>query len=454
MIEKVNTFTDEHALFEGVRSAVIGVSGGADSMCLLDLLHRYTDLSLTVVHVHHGIRGAEAERDADFVRRICTDRKLPLFIVRADVPSIASAEQCGIEETGRKVRYAVFRHIQQQVGADCIVTAHTASDQVETVLHNIIRGCGLSGLSGMMPYSDGVVRPLLCCTRSEIEQYCAENNISFVTDSTNADVTYTRNSLRNTVLPLLRMLNPSVDDALLRLADAAGDDETLLTDYAEQKRQEAMLDNGAYDRQILLELPKSIRYRVLRLALSKIGCRSMEYRHFTVFDGMLIGGSGGIQLPGCYSLRVRNDNVYAEFNEMRVGAPSPTHELLVNNLPFSAVFGEYIIRMSVESRVSIANFKNVHKMFFKFTLDYDKINSGLYWRTRKVGDYMHPAGRHIGKSVKSLMSEWHMTDRDNYPLLCDDDGVVMVPEYCCDERVRTDEHTNHFLVCCIEKVSL
>lgn len=453
LIEKVKAFTEEHALFEGVHSAVIGVSGGADSMCLLDLLHKSTDISLTVVHVHHGIRGAEADRDADFVRRACDERGIPFFIVRADVPSIAQAERCGVEETGRLVRYAVFRHIQQCVGADCIITAHTASDQAETVLHNIVRGCGLSGLGGMAASADGLVRPLLSCTRAEIEQYCAEHAVAFVTDSTNADRTYTRNSLRHTVLPLLRSINPSVDEALLRLSEAAERDEELLTDYAESKRMDALTDSGEYELQALMSLPASIRYRVLRLALARCGCRSMEYRHFTVFDEMLSKGSGCVQLPGGFLLRVNNDHVFTGIDETQPDSVVITADLTVESLPFSAVFGNYAIHMCIENRESIENFKNVHKMFFKFTLDYDKINSGLYWRVRKAGDYMHPAGRHVGKSIKTLMSEWRMTDRDRYPLLCDGDGVVMVPGYCCDERVRTHEHTNHFLVCTVEKVS-
>ena len=93
-------------------------------------------------------------------------------------------------------------------------------------------------------------------------------------------------------------------------------------------------------------------------------------------------------------------------------------------------------------------------MFFKYAVDYDKIKSGLYWRTRQAGDYMHPAGRNVGKSLKTLMSEWHLSGRNEYPLLCDDDGVMLIPGYCCDERVRTGEDTNHFLVCTVEKVSL
>lgn len=454
MIQKVNTFIEEHALFESVRSAIIGVSGGADSMCLLDLLHKRGDISLTVVHVNHGIRGDEALRDADFVERACVERDIPFVLISVDVPQIAQEQGRGLEEVGRQVRYEAFRRVQDQVGADCIMTAHTASDQVETVLHNIVRGCGLSGLGGMTPSDGRLIRPLLACTRTEIEQYCADNGIAFVTDSTNEDETYTRNILRRRVLPMLREINPSVDAAILRLAQAAESDETMLTDYARQKMIESTVGDGEYDREVLLSLPKSIRYRFLRVALEQLDCRSMEHRHFALFDEMLSAGSGCVQLPGGFQLCVSDGCVSVGTQQTSDDAPVALRDLMVEELPFCAEYGGYTLRMSIEDRESIDNLKKVHKMFFKYTVDYDKINSGLYWRTRDAGDYMHPAGRHVGKSLKTLMSEWHLSDRVGYPLLCDADGIVMVPGYCCDERVRTDEDTNHFLVCTVEKVSI
>lgn len=453
LIEKVKAFTEKHALFEGVRSVVIGVSGGADSMCLMDMLHRWGIVSLSAVHIHHGIRGAEADRDVEFVRQACERRGIPLTVVYADVPSIAQAEGLGIEETGRLVRYEVFRHVKQQIGADRIVTAHTASDQVETVLHNVVRGCGLSGLGGMSAIADDVIRPLLGCSRADIEQYCTDYGVKYVVDSTNMDETYTRNALRYRVLPMLRSINPSVDDAVLRLSEVVNADEELLSRYAEQQRLEAMAEDGTYDRRRILQLPLSIRYRILRGALEMVQCRSMEYRHFTIFDEMMRKGNGCVQLPGGFSLRVQNNRIYVGVEKAFATTAVPLQALSVDTVPFHATFGQYVIRMSIENRESMNNFKKVHKMFFKYTLDYDKINAGLHWRVRRAGDYLHPAGRHVGKSLKSLMTEWRLEDRVAYPLLCDCDGLVMVPGYCCDERVRTDEDTNHFLVCTVKKVS-
>lgn len=453
MIEKVNQFIEKHALFEGVHSAIIGVSGGADSMCLLDMLHKRGDLSLTVVHINHGIRGDEAQRDADFVQQACAQRGIPYVLVSLDVPKMAKEEGRGLEEMARQVRYAAFRRIKEETKADCIMTAHSASDQVETVLHNIVRGCGLSGLGGMAPSDGDLIRPLLCCTRAEIEQYCASSDIPFVTDSTNADEKYTRNALRHRILPMLRELNPSVDEAVLRLSQAADADEEMLSDYAEQQRVAALIEDGVYDRQSILQLPQSIRYRLLRLALERLDCRSMEYRHFAAFDEMLSVGSGSVQLPGGFVLRVGRDRVFVVTEETTADPHTVLEPLTVDSLPFHAAYGEYTVRMSIEDRASINDFKKVHKMFFKYTIDYDKIKSGLYWRFRRMGDYMHPAGRHVGKTLKTLMSEWHLSDRKAYPLLCDGDGVVLIPGYCCDERVRTHEDTNHFLVCTVEKVS-
>ncbi len=451
MVEKVKSFTEEHALFEGVRSAIIGVSGGADSMCLLDMLHKWGVVSLHVVHVHHGIRAEEADRDAKFVRAACEQRGLPFYLVRADVPSIARAEKRGLEEVGRSVRYDAFRRVLQEVGADCIITAHTASDQVETVLHNIIRGCGVSGLCGMSARKDDLVRPLLVCTRAEVEGYCAANHVDYITDSTNSDEAYTRNALRRSVLPLLRTINPAADDAILRLSEAACADDVFLTRSAREVVDAAT--DSAFELSTLLELSASVRYRVLRLALERIGCRSMEYRHFIAFEDMLRIGQGAVQLPGGFCLRVDGERVCADMTDVLTSAVPVPSDLSVDTIPFTAVFGGFELSLSLEDDRSIDNFKKVHKMFFKYTIDYDRINSGLYWRVRTAGDYIHPAGRNVGKSIKTLMSEWRMTDRDQYPLLCDEDGVLLVPGYCCDERVRTTDSTKHFLVCTIRKIT-
>lgn len=444
LIDKVFHFTEEKRLFSTPCTVVLGLSGGADSMALLHMLCHWPQpgLTVTAVHVHHGIRGDEATADEQFVRKQCDVYGVPLHVIQQDVPTIAEQEHIGIEEAGRQVRYAAFAQVAERVRADRIATAHTASDQTETVLLHILRGCSVAGLRGIPPCRDAIIRPLLCCTRTEIEQYCHDNDISYVHDSTNIDVQYTRNAIRHQVLPLLRKLNPAADEALRRLSVAAQEDESYLACEAQKALQAAAIAPRLYTATPFAKLPPAISGRMVRLALIKVGCRSMEQCHMDMLRCILAEGHGRVELPGGFALTVRNNTLAVE------GPISPTHPfpepVPIISFPCSFVWDGKTVSLTVEKEIGI----NVHKKFFKYAIDCDKIQSSLQVRCRQPGDYMHPAGRQVGKSVKAIMNEVHLSHalRSRYPLLCDETGILLIPGLCCDERVCPDAHTKHFLV--------
>ena len=174
--QKLRAFIDEHHLLDGVRSLLVAFSGGADSTLLLTLLSEYQTISIAAAHLNHGIRGAEGDRDEAFCRTFCSERNIPFYASRADIPSLAAAHGCGIEETAREVRYAYFESLQREYGLDTIATAHHADDNLETVVMHLVRGTGLDGLCGIPPVRGNIIRPLLCCTRNQIEDYLKELN--------------------------------------------------------------------------------------------------------------------------------------------------------------------------------------------------------------------------------------------------------------------------------------
>ncbi len=452
--EKVFRFTTSSTSFRTPSTVVIGVSGGADSMCLLHMACSWREFGVypVAVHIHHGIRGEEAQRDENFVREQCRLLQAPLYVVRADVPMIATAERCGFEEAGRLVRYAVFEEIKKQANATYVFTAHTASDTAETVLLNILRGCGIAGLCGIPVCRGAILRPLLQCTREQIEDYCAAHNVPHVTDSSNTDTHYTRNMVRHRVLPLLRNINPSADHALLRLSRAAARDNDFLQNIAIGVLSEARFDDGTYSRKSFLPQQDAIRYRMLRSALEETGCHSMEERHFLLLNKMIDVGQGSVDLPGGYCVYVTDCHISVS---KKRHAAKPPNTLTVQTLPFCSKFGDYILHLSVYSRQEYEELEKVHKKFFKCALDYDTIQGSLQIRCRRPGDYMHPAARGVGKSLKALMSEWRIpiASRDTFPILCDSKGVILLPGLCCEERVRVQNHTKHLLVCFIEHLS-
>ena len=200
LYQKALAAIQTHQMLRPGDRVVVGVSGGADSVALLDLLCRLEGLEITVCHLNHGLRPEAGEEEA-FVRRLAEDRGLAFLSRRADAAAWARDHRCTVEEAGRELRYALFRDCSGEGGK--IATAHTLSDSMETVLWNLTRGTGIKGLRGIPAVRGNIVRPLITCTRREVEDYCRQRGLSFVTDPTNLTSQYSRGRIRNRVIPQL-----------------------------------------------------------------------------------------------------------------------------------------------------------------------------------------------------------------------------------------------------------
>ncbi len=214
---------------------LIGVSGGPDSLALLHVLKSiFSADQLVVAHLHHGWR-EEAGADAQFVTDTAVTWHIPCHIEKIDVAALAHAASLSLEEAGRKARYDFFARLAEETGAKVVAVGHHADDQAETVLMHLLRGSGLAGLRGMRPVSPlpgmpelKLIRPFLAASRAEIEQYCRENHLQPISDSTNQDTTFFRNRLRHELLPLLRTYNPQIDSHLQQMAAIIEADYDLL----------------------------------------------------------------------------------------------------------------------------------------------------------------------------------------------------------------------------------
>lgn len=208
--DKIKKYCIENSLIIPHDSVLVGLSGGADSVCLLRFLcdiRDEFDLKIYALHVHHGIRGAEADRDAEFCEKLCADLKVEFNLFKADVPKIAKIKNESLEEAGRNVRYAAFREYARDYGCTKIAVAHHLNDLAETFIFNLIRGSRLTGLTGISPQNGMTIRPLLCMTREEIEECLRHLKCDFVTDSTNLDTDYARNKIRNILIPEMKLIN-------------------------------------------------------------------------------------------------------------------------------------------------------------------------------------------------------------------------------------------------------
>lgn len=445
LTDKVYAFTSEKALFYAPCHVLLGVSGGADSMTLLHLLTHWPieGLRVTALHIHHGLRGDAADRDAEFVRNYCAEHNVPFLMMAADVAAFADASGCSVEDAGRRVRYALFEETRSNIGANCILTAHTASDQVETMLMHLVRGCGLDGLAGI-PASRGVIRrPLLCATREEVEEYCRQYCVPYVQDETNADTEYMRNFVRHRVIPTLRERNSAIERTLLRMREHMQADADYLNDMAQQALNEACCENG-YDRSHFAQQPSVIRRRMIRMLFNTLPTPDYQEIHVVTAEQGVLRGGVRVSLPNGWVFSV-NQNVVSLYS---AGVSSMPESLDIDAFPSQVSFGVKTVRLELLDRADGLG-ENIHNLLVHSVIDYDRIKGKLCLRCRQEGDYMHPEGRGVGKTIKKLMNEWRIPAhiRDVYPILCDDEGVVLVPGYACDERVKVTDDSNHYLVC-------
>ena len=275
-MNKVEHFIIEHELVQSGDKIVVGVSGGADSLCLLyELveLSKKIPFEIIVVHVHHHLRGLEADKDAKFVKEICGSLNLPCFVYDADIKGIAKSEGLGLEEAGRLERYRIFNECIDNNKANKIAVAHHQNDLAETMLFRIVRGTGLSGLEGIVPKRDNIIRPLLCLTRAEIDDYMKENGYSYRTDQTNHDESYARNRIRHQVIPQLMEVNDRAVEHIVALAKRVKEQNQYIEKQARLSYHEVIHKNKG---KILIYVDKLlkndlvIQKSILRMAIDEL----------------------------------------------------------------------------------------------------------------------------------------------------------------------------------------
>ena len=369
---------------------VVGLSGGADSVLLTYLLVRkYGAERLLAVHVHHGIRGAEADRDAEFVQDYCKALELHCKVIYKDIPALAAVSGEGVEECARRVRYACFAEEAGENG--CIATAHNADDNAETLLLNLTRGMGPHGAGGIPPRRGRIYRPILNISRAEVEHLCKVYRLDYVTDSTNLTVDYTRNKLRHSVLPVLKDVNPQMTQATSRFAESMRLQNEFVFSCANELLCKAKMPYG-YDLEILLRA-------ALELLLSSYG--RLSYEHICRAAGCVFMG-GSLSLPGDIVLEAKQDTLTVRKNRER-------KDQNVFSVPLRA--GENVLpngkTLFVEKKTPEKEEidRKVHNLLFQNFSNCDKITNVPRVRTRRAGDVFRPAGRGVTKSVKKILNE-------------------------------------------------
>jgi tRNA(Ile)-lysidine synthase len=309
MLDRIAEFITRHSMFPPSARVGVAVSGGADSIFLLEVLRELAprwNLQLSVVHIEHGIRGADSRSDAAFVQELAGRLNLPFHFLQADVPAMDD----NLEQAAREVRQTYFTTLLSTRVVDRIATGHTGSDQAETVLYRILRGSGLAGLQGIRPVTaDGLVRPLLELDRAEIECWLRKRNIAWREDATNQDRSYARNRLRHEILPLLReTFNPRLDETLSSMATLARDEEKYWsTELARHAFFSAANTPQVIPASQLTSLPPALARRIVRRAIELVkgDLRQIEFAHIERILEMAHSDDGHdrVLLPGVDVMR-------------------------------------------------------------------------------------------------------------------------------------------------------
>ncbi|MEE1218557.1 MAG: tRNA lysidine(34) synthetase TilS [Ruminococcus sp.] len=277
---------------------IVALSGGADSVSLLHMLcsiKEEYDISLFAAHINHNLRGDEANRDEEFCKAVCQKLNIELFVKSVDVRKLAKQNKISEELCGRNVRYAFFEELSKKLNAK-IATAHTASDNAETLIFNITRGSSINGISAIPAVRDNIIRPLIEVDREQIEAYCNDNDLQFVTDSSNLEDEYTRNKIRHAVIPVLKSLNPKFERTALNLSENAAE----IYDYIDLQTKKALdyckTDFG-YDCKRLLSLEKPILKNAVFTICKNNNAQNVENVHINLIIQILKTG-GAISLGG------------------------------------------------------------------------------------------------------------------------------------------------------------
>ena len=410
--------------------ALLALSGGKDSVLLLSLFAAYAKengIPFSAMHLHHGIRGEEADRDAEFCRALCERLGVPFLLARADIPALSEACGEGIEETARRERYRLLVLTAKAHGYTAILTAHTASDNAETVLFQILRGGGARALCGIPPKrreGEGltVLRPLLALSTDEVLAAVTEAALPYVTDSTNADTAYTRNYLRREVLPLLARVTPSPERAFTRMTENVREDAALLDDLA-RERFGTLYVNGALCADGFFALPDALRFRVLRLLYERVMPEAPlpTRTHVRAVCGLAEKKNGSVSMPGGLSL-VRSGNSLRFGEEAPFAHPHTPIQMGCNPL----ADGSYLWLLDESSKPPPAI---VYTLSTQRPLAFATIEGELYVRSRKEGDAYRYGG--VTHKLKKLLSDGKIppSRRDAVPVLCDARGILWVPPF-------------------------
>lgn len=426
MITKILNTVKKYDMISKGDSVLIALSGGADSVLLacffLQIKEQYS-LKLTAAHVEHGIRGKESIDDADFCKKFCKENGIDFKIIHIDAPAEAKKRKMGVEEYSRKVRYDFFDTIE----CDKIATAHNLSDNIETMIFRCARGTSLKGLCGIPAVRGKIIRPLIEMSSSEIRNYLNDKNIPYRIDSTNSDNAYSRNYIRNEIIPRLKTLNSEFETHAANMISSLQNDEEFLEEHTDKIYADICSENKIS----VADLAKLSLSEINRIIAKWLKENKLPVNENTI--------SGVLRLTEKNSRFQITGNIYA----VSSGGCIRLADMAQNDSEICFKVSKNIV--SVNEFLNKCEFNNKK---FDFYCDCDKIVGNVIVRSRKEGDTISPNGRNCTKSLKKLFNELHIPPetRNRIPVIADELGVIGIAGVTVSKRAAVDDSTENILI--------
>jgi tRNA(Ile)-lysidine synthase len=446
MLKSVQRTIQNYNLITPNDHILVALSGGCDSCSLLHMLYNSSSLysiQVSAIHIHHGLRGQDADNDASFCKSLCESLSIPFYTKKYNIQEHAKNQGITIEEAGRNLRYQTFSEVAEQIGANKIATGHNLNDTAETIIFNLTRGTGLKGLCGIPAKRNNIIRPLIGTSRNKLEKYCTQNNITYVTDQTNHTTVYTRNKIRLNVVPILNTINPNFINTQAEAAKIFSQEEDYLTSQAHIAYTKCV---STTDGNVTIDIPtfltnhSTIQQRILRNAVSVLyeGLQNITHSHIQSLIDLCINQTGrSISLPNGVTAKKSYYNllIYKNINQQPI-----TNS--IQNLTLESFIYLPEINMHIscsKQKIFKKNFTNTCTIYF----NYDKIQNRLILRKREAGDTVFLKGVGHQKLKKFFINNKIPQQERELPIVTDGNNVVYVfNHYISPHYKATSDSTN------------
>ncbi len=443
MLNRFNKYIESKNLFNKNDKILLTVSGGIDSVVMLDLFIK-SNFSFGIAHCNFNLRGKESDLDEKFVKQIAKKYKIDIHTKSFDTKKFAKNNGISIEMSARDLRYEWFEKTRQKFGYSYIATAHHKNDVIETFILNISRGTGIKGLCGIKPKVNKIIRPVLFAFRSEIEEYCNKNNLQYREDASNATLKYKRNIIRHKILPELKNLNPNINNTLIENIRIFNDVEDIYRNSIEEKRDKILTKEND---KILINIKELKKLSPLTTYLYEF-LKPYNFQQKNVND--IIKSLDNISGKKFYSsshylVKDRNFLFLSKinFNENE-------NEVFTINKETTNISSPIALKIKITDNNVATDLSEMKNENFAF-LDYDLLKFPLVIRRWINGDYFYPIGMKKRKKISDFFidNKFSIIDKNNAWLLCSEDDIIWVIGKRIDDRFKITNRTKKIFI--IEK---